>query len=46
MVRDGLGNDEIAAQLHKGVGTVKNPLRSIFSKLEINSRAKLISMLR
>lgn len=46
LVRDGLGNEEIAARLHKGVGTVKNQLRSIFTKLEISSRAKLISLLR
>jgi DNA-binding CsgD family transcriptional regulator/PAS domain-containing protein len=46
LVREGLGNEEIAARLRKGVGTVKNQLRSIFGKLEIDSRAKLISMLR
>ncbi len=46
LVRDGLTNEEIAARLHKGVGTVKNQLLSIFAKLEINSRAKLISLLR
>ena len=46
LVRDGLGNDEIAERLHKGVGTVKNQLRSIYGKLEIRGRAKLISMLR
>lgn len=46
LVRDGLSNEEIAAHLHKGIGTVKNQLQSIFAKLEINSRAKLISLLR
>jgi len=46
LVRDGLSNDEIAARLSKGVGTVKNQLQSVFAKLEINSRAKLISLLR
>jgi DNA-binding CsgD family transcriptional regulator/PAS domain-containing protein len=46
LVRDGHGNDEIAGRLHKGVGTVKNQLRSIFTKLEIDSRAKLIALLR
>jgi DNA-binding NarL/FixJ family response regulator len=46
LVREGLGNEEIAERLHKGVGTVKNQLRSIFTKLEISSRAKLISLLR
>jgi DNA-binding CsgD family transcriptional regulator/PAS domain-containing protein len=46
LVRDGLGNEEIATQLHKSVGTIKNQLQSIFAKLGINSRAKLISLLR
>lgn len=46
LVRDGLGNEEIAARLHKSVGTIKNQLQSIFGKLDLNSRAKLISLLR
>lgn len=46
LVRDGLSNTEIAAHLHKSVGTVKNQLQSIFTKLEIRSRAMLISLLR
>ena len=46
LVRDGLGNEESAGRLHKGVGTVKNQLRSVFAKLEIKSRARLISLLR
>ncbi len=46
LVRDGLGNEEIANQLHKSVGTIKNQLQSIFAKLGITSRAKLISLLR
>jgi DNA-binding CsgD family transcriptional regulator len=46
LVRDGLTNEEIASHLHKGLGTVKNQIQSVFSKLEINSRAKLISLLR
>ncbi|MSU25371.1 MAG: LuxR family transcriptional regulator [Opitutus sp.] len=46
LVRDGLSNEAIASRLRKGVGTVKNQLRSVFGKLEINSRARLISMLR
>lgn len=46
LVRDGLGNEEIAESLHKSVGTIKNQLQSIFGKLAITSRAKLISLLR
>ncbi|MEY3774097.1 MAG: hypothetical protein RLZZ129_877 [Verrucomicrobiota bacterium] len=46
LVRDGLGNEEIATRLHKSVGTIKNQLQSIFAKLGITSRAKLISLLR
>lgn len=45
LVRDGLGNEEIATQLHKSVGTIKNQLQSIFGKLDISSRAKLIALL-
>lgn len=46
LVRDGLSNEEIAQRLSKGLGTVKNQIQSIFAKLEISSRAKLISLLR
>jgi len=46
LVRDGLGNEEIATRLHKSVGTIKNQLQSIFGKLDLSSRAKLISLLR
>ncbi len=46
LVRDGLSNEEIAEKLSKGLGTVKNQIQSVFAKLEINSRAKLISLLR
>lgn len=45
LVRDGLGNEEIATRLHKSVGTIKNQLQSIFGKLDLSSRAKLISLL-
>ena len=45
LVREGLSNDEIAARLHKGVGTIKNQLQSIFVKLAVNSRAKLVARL-
>ncbi len=46
LVREGLGNEEIAGRLHKSLGTIKNQLQSIFPKLEIRSRARLISLLR
>jgi DNA-binding CsgD family transcriptional regulator/PAS domain-containing protein len=46
LVRDGLSNHEIARRLSKGVGTVKNQIQSVFAKLEISSRARLISLLR
>jgi len=46
LVRDGFTNEQIADRLHKGLGTVKNQLQSVFTKLEIGSRAKLISLLR
>lgn len=46
LVRDGLGNEEIATRLHKSIGTIKNQLQSIFGKLDLTSRAKLISLLR
>ena len=45
LVREGLGNAEIAARLHKSVGTIKNQLQSIFAKLAVNRRAKLIARL-
>jgi DNA-binding CsgD family transcriptional regulator len=45
LVRDGFGNEEIATRLHKSIGTIKNQLQSIFGKLEITSRAKLIALL-
>jgi DNA-binding CsgD family transcriptional regulator len=45
LVREGLGNEEIATRLHKGVGTIKNQLQSIFAKLAVNSRAKLVARL-
>jgi DNA-binding NarL/FixJ family response regulator len=45
LVREGLSNEEIAGRLHKGVGTIKNQLQSIFVKLAVNSRAKLVARL-
>lgn len=46
LVRDGLGNEEVAERLHKSLGTVKNQLQSIFTKLDINQRARLIALLQ
>jgi len=46
LVREGLGNEEIAARLHKSVGTIKNQLQSIFAKLAVNSRTRLVALLQ
>jgi DNA-binding CsgD family transcriptional regulator len=46
LVRAGLTNKEIAAQLNKTEGSVKVQLSGIFQKLRVNSRAKLIVALR
>jgi DNA-binding NarL/FixJ family response regulator len=39
LLAQGLGNKEIAAQLHITTNTVKRHLKSIYAKLEINTRA-------
>lgn len=46
LVRAGLTNKEIAAELKKTEGSVKVQLSGIFQKLRVNSRAKLIVALR
>jgi DNA-binding NarL/FixJ family response regulator len=39
LLAQGLGNKEIAAQLHITTNTVKRHLKSIYAKLEVNTRA-------
>lgn len=39
LLAQGLGNKEIAAQLHITTNTVKRHLKSIYGKLEVNTRA-------
>ncbi len=45
LVKDGLDNDEIAKRLFISPHTVKNHLKSIFKKLKVTSRSKLIATL-
>jgi DNA-binding CsgD family transcriptional regulator len=46
LTSEGLSNDEIAARLHKSSLTVKKQLRSIYQKLSVRSRSRLIALLR
>ena len=46
MVANGLRNEEVAGALGKSVGTVKAQLRSIFAKLEVQTRTQLVALLR
>jgi DNA-binding CsgD family transcriptional regulator len=46
LVGTGCGNEEIALRLGKSVLTVKKQLRSIYEKLDVPSRGKLIAVLR
>lgn len=42
----GLSNPEIAAELGKSAATVKSQLASVYRKLGVNSRLRLLRMLR
>ena len=42
----GLTNREIAAELGKSIGTVKNQLSSVYRKLGVRNRLQLLSQLR
>lgn len=42
----GLSNPEIAAELGKSVSTVKSQLASVYRKLGVNSRLRLLRMFR
>jgi len=46
LVGTGCGNEEIATRLGKSVLTVKKQLRSIYEKLDVPSRGRLIAVLR
>lgn len=46
LVCEGLTNREIAERLRKSILTVKTQLNSVFQKLEVKSRARLIHKLR
>jgi DNA-binding CsgD family transcriptional regulator len=45
-VARGLSNAEIAGKLGKSVGTIKNQLSSVYRKLGVNNRVRLIMMFR
>lgn len=45
-VMEGLSNKEIARELGKATGTVKNQLVSIFRKLGVRNRIRLVVLLR
>jgi DNA-binding NarL/FixJ family response regulator len=46
LVCDGRSNQEIADETGSSLETVKKHLRSIFSKLEVPSRCRLIALMR
>ncbi len=45
LVKDGIANQEIADRLFISLNTVKNHLRSIHDKLDVNTRAQLVARL-
>jgi DNA-binding CsgD family transcriptional regulator len=46
LVGQGMSNDEVAKRLGKSVLTVKRQLRSVYEKLDISSRSRLVALLR
>jgi ATP/maltotriose-dependent transcriptional regulator MalT len=44
LIAKGSSNQEIGAELGVVVGTVKNHIKNIFSKLEVNNRVKAVSL--
>ena len=46
LIGQGCSNDEAASQLGKSVLTVKKQLRSIYQKLSVDSRGRLIALFR
>ncbi|SEO99015.1 response regulator transcription factor [Propionispora vibrioides] len=43
LLAKGFSNDEISAELHITVGTVKSHMNNLFGKLEVNSRSKVVA---
>ena len=46
LVGEGLSNGEVAKRLRKSVLTVKRQLRSVYEKLDVSSRSRLVALLR
>lgn len=46
LLTEGLSNKEIAARLEKSVRTVKTQLTSVYKKLAVRSRSRLLAQLR
>ena len=46
LVIDGLSNAEIAARLHKSIDTVKCQVTSIYKKVGVSSRSRLLAIVR
>lgn len=46
LLEDGLSNQQIASRLNVSIHTVKNHLRSLFSKLAVSSRAEAVAASR
>jgi DNA-binding CsgD family transcriptional regulator len=45
LIRDGFDNQDIAARLFVSLHTVKNHVRHIYQKMNVHSRAKLVTLL-
>lgn len=43
LLAKGFSNDEISAELHITVGTVKSHMNNLFGKLDVNSRSKVVA---
>jgi ATP/maltotriose-dependent transcriptional regulator MalT len=46
LIASGASNAEIAQELYIAVGTVKNHVKNIYSKLDVHSRAQAIARAR
>jgi len=45
LIQDGFGNKEIASRLFRSLHTVKNHIRHIYQKMNVHTRAQLVSLL-